>query len=128
MCTGNNVSIESKKEPNMAQKDEVKFQNLVIKVTNPDINLSAVTKFNCDRYKRWTILLKMDGKTVSEYYKACRDAGLKCAANNPRDASSKEVMAKKGSSPFIELNAPKQETTKKVTATKKVNENVVALH
>ena len=103
----------------MAQKVEVKFADQVIKVVNTKVNLAGLTKANSKRFKRWSILLKMDGSTVSEYYKACREAGIPCTANNPRDAVTKKL---------IELNAPKQETTKKVTATKKVSENVVALH
>lgn len=104
----------------MAQKVEVTFPNKLIKVVDPKAKLfPAKVRTMGNRFKCWQILLTMDGKTVSEYYKACRDAGLPCAANNPRDAVTKKL---------IELNAPKQETPKKVTTTKKVTENVVALH
>lgn len=104
----------------MAQKVEVKFTNQVIKVIDPKVNLfPAKVKTRGNRFKCWQILMNMDGSTVSEYYKACREAGIPCTANNPRDAVTKKL---------IELNAPKQETPKKVTATKKMSENVVALH
>jgi|TARA_R110002153_G_scaffold83732_3_gene210285 hypothetical protein len=44
------------------------------------------------RMRRWNILVGMDGKTVSEYFKACKEDGVPCTANNPRDAAKFEIV------------------------------------
>jgi hypothetical protein len=48
--------------------------------------------------QRHAILLTLDGQTVRDYYKACKDAGIPCTANNPRTAHAKGL---------IQLVAPK---------------------
>ena len=82
-----------------------------IKVLDGDSKkLAKYTKVGCNRHKRWLILLKMDGKTVSDYYAACISAGrTAAAANNVRDA------VKRG---FIELESPKEEKATKVVKKK----------
>ncbi len=71
------------------------FPAQVIRVKNAKASLPA--RPGSLRFKRWSILLTMNGKTVSDYYRACRDAGMPCTANNPRDAVTKGL---------IELAAP----------------------
>ena len=66
------------------------FPALVIKV--PNTTATPPARPGSLRFKRWTLLLGMDGQTVSAYYKACRDAGLPCTANNPRDAHTKGLI------------------------------------
>ena len=65
---------------------EVPFPAQVIKVVDPKINLSTKARAGSLRNKRWAILMQMNGKTVSDYYSQCREAGMPCTANNPRDA------------------------------------------
>ena len=100
----------------MAQKD---IGQHTIKVLTDKV---IKAKPGTDRHRTWSVLIKMNGKTVSEYYKEAnkvRKGSSKTARNNVMDAVTKKL---------IELNAPKQETPKKVTATKKVSEKVVSLH
>jgi len=35
------------------------------------------------RHARFAILSTLNGKTVADYYKACREAGIPCSKNNP---------------------------------------------
>lgn len=77
---------------------EVPFPAQIITVVDPKVNLSTKARTGSLRHKRWAILLKMGNKTVSDYYAACRDAGIPCTANNPRDAVKKGI---------ITLSAPK---------------------
>lgn len=72
------------------------FTAQVIKVANKKATIPA--RPGSKIFKRWTILLTLDGKTVKDYYAACRDAGIPCTANNPRNAATKGL---------IELVAPK---------------------
>lgn len=88
-----------RKVESIMSKDLPKFTSLIIGVKDPKVNLSKFTKPGCDRFKRWGILLKCDGKTVSEYYAECRKAGFAVSANNPRDAATKFE--------FITLTPPK---------------------
>ena len=41
------------------------------------------------RFDRYALLADMDGKTVEDYYAACRDAGIPCSKNNPVNAVAK---------------------------------------
>jgi len=41
------------------------------------------------RHERFNILATLDGKTVEDYYQACRDAGIPCSKNNPVQAVDK---------------------------------------
>jgi hypothetical protein len=77
---------------------EVPFPAQVIKVVDPKVNLSTKARAGSLRNKRWAILMQMNGKTVSDYYAACRKAEMPCTANNPRDAVEKGL---------ITLSAPK---------------------
>jgi transcriptional regulator with XRE-family HTH domain len=71
------------------------FPSLKIRV--PDENAVPPARSGTDRYKRFKILRTLNGKTVRDYYKACREAGIPCQKNNP-------VLAhKKG---FIILTSP----------------------
>tara|TARA_R110000824_G_scaffold190187_1_gene371603 strand:- start:840 stop:1118 length:279 start_codon:yes stop_codon:yes gene_type:complete len=81
---------------------DVAFTALIVKV--PDPKATPPARPGCARYQRWQILATMDGSTVSDYYKACKDAGLACTANNPRDAHAKG---------FIVLTAVKKGGKKK---------------
>ena len=78
-------------------QDAVKYTAQVIKVTK-GTSLAGKVRPGSLRAKRWQILQTMDGKTVSDYYAACRKAGIPCTANNPRDAVKKDI---------ITLTAPK---------------------
>ena len=66
------------------------FAKLVIKV--PNAKATPPARPGSLRFKRWAILLGMSGQTVSQYYKACREAGMPCTANNPRDAHAKGLI------------------------------------
>lgn len=71
---------------------DIAFPAMVIGVSKKKIELGKFARPGCLRFKRWQILLTMDGKTVSDYYRACREAGIPCTANNPRDAAKKELI------------------------------------
>lgn len=65
-----------------------------ITVIDPKVNLfPAKVRRRGNRFKCWQILMTMDGKSVSEYFAACRAAGIAdgggCSANNVRDAINK---------------------------------------
>jgi len=45
------------------------------------------------RMRRWNILVGMDGQTLRSYYKACKEDGVPCTANNPRDAVKHEIIS-----------------------------------
>jgi|TARA_Y100000310_G_scaffold330444_1_gene402073 hypothetical protein len=44
------------------------------------------------RNQRWHILVSMDGKTIADYYKAAREAGVPVSANNPIRAASLGII------------------------------------
>jgi len=69
---------------------DVTFPAQIIRVKNAKATIPARPK--SQRYRRWAILLGMDGKTVSEYYKACREAGVPCTKNNPVMAMAKGLI------------------------------------
>ena len=66
------------------------FPALVISVPNPSVE-SPARKGTAVR-ERHAILLTLDGATVSTYYKACKEAGVPCTANNPRNAHDKGLI------------------------------------
>lgn len=87
----------TKQDKNPIPSAEVSpFVALVIRVPDPKAEIPA--RKGSQRAKRWQILLGMDGQTVRDYYKACKDAGTPCTANNPRDAHAKGL---------VNLTAPK---------------------
>lgn len=62
-------------------------------------------KPNCDRAKRWQVLLEMNGKTVGHYRKVLKERGLgQAGVNNLKDAVKHKL---------IELVIPKSETPAK---------------
>lgn len=71
-------------------KDTVSFPSMIIKVVDKKATLPA--RKGSLRAKRWGLLLTMDGKSITDYYKSCRDAGCPCTANNPRDAVAKGLI------------------------------------
>ncbi len=74
------------------------FTSLIINV--PIERATPPARPGTDRYKRFCILRTLNGKTIQEYYKACRKADLACQKNNP-------VLAhEKG---FIILTSPNTE-------------------
>ena len=68
----------------------ISFTAQVIKVSNKKATIPA--RPGSKIFKRYTILLTLDGKTVADYYGACRDAGVPCTANNPRNAVTKGLI------------------------------------
>lgn len=79
----------------MAQKENI--GRYTIKVLKDKV---VQAKFNTDRYRTWSVLLKMNGKTVSEYYKEAdkvRKGSCKTSKNNVMDAVDKKL---------IEINPP----------------------
>ena len=72
------------------------FPALVIRV--PNASAKSPARPGCMVAQRHAILLTLDGQTVRDYYKACKDAGIPCTANNPRSAHDKGL---------IQLVAPK---------------------
>tara|TARA_R110000824_G_scaffold190187_1_gene371602 strand:- start:264 stop:521 length:258 start_codon:yes stop_codon:yes gene_type:complete len=68
---------------------------LVINV--PNATATPPARPGCMRYQRWQLLAKLQGSTVSQYYAACKKAGIPCTANNPRAAHAKG---------FVILTAP----------------------
>jgi len=61
--------------------DVAPFPSLVIRV--PDVNADPPARLGTDRYERFKILKTLNGKTIRDYYKACREAGIPCQKNNP---------------------------------------------
>ena len=74
----------------MTDKTKVNFTDMVIGV--PDKKVKSFARPGSAVSKRHAILLTLDGKTVSDYYKSCRDAGIPCTANNPRKAADKGLI------------------------------------
>ena len=72
------------------------FTALVIRV--PNASAKSPARPGCMVAQRHAILLTLEGKTVRDYYKACKDAGIPCTANNPRAEHDKGL---------IQLVAPK---------------------
>ena len=71
-------------------KDPVNFSDMVIGV--PDNKAKSFARPGSQVDQRHAILLTLDGKTVKDYYKSTRDAGVPCTANNPRKAAAKGLI------------------------------------
>jgi len=65
------------------------------------------TRPGCDRFKRWSILLTMNGKTVKEYFAECLKQKVGAAGrNNVEDAVTKGLIE------LVAPVAPKEPKTK----------------
>jgi len=71
------------------------FPSLIIRV--PDKNAVPPARSGTKRYRRFQILRTLNGKTVHDYYRACKEAGIPCQSNNPKIAHQKG---------FIVLSSP----------------------
>jgi len=95
--------------------DKATFVNSVIHV--PDPKKTPPARPTSARFKRWKILLGMDGSTVSDYYAKCKEAGIPCTRNNP------ELAVQKG---LVTLEPPKEEAKKETTTEAKKDKPATA--
>jgi hypothetical protein len=61
-------------------------------ISVPNVKAEIPARADSYRAKRWKILVGMSGKTIGDYYKAARDAGIPCSKNNPILAAEKGLV------------------------------------